>query len=304
MSILKNIKDNLKLDQIKSPITQVKKTYSTIESLFTLVQDNKVSASVKEMIKGLGILVKDQPNITSINHFLNHFLLKIDAENQPIVIKELLEVYQERWKNVERKTATKLYQHFDFDEKTVLIHGNDKSIQSLVEMCVVNQKKINIIQSITQQSQYGKEQVRILINQDVPIRVVDDANLGQFYPDIDIIILGADIIMHEQFLSKNGAHNLCLAAHYYNIPIYALSDSRKILNKKYLTPSLVESFVGETKKTVTELWKGAPNGVEVINNHNEFVPNHLITAFVLEDKILDAEGITQEVDKMLISKFF
>jgi len=304
MSILKNIKDNFKIEQLKSPITQVKKTYNTIESLFTLLQDNKVSASVKEMIKGLGILVKDQPNITSINHFLNHFLLKIDAENQPIVIKELLEVYQERWKNVERKTATQIYQNFDFNDKTVLLHGNDKAIQSLIEMCVVNQQKINIIQVLTQQSQYGKDQVRVLINQDVPIKVVDDANLGQFYPEIDIILMGADIIMDKVFMSKNGAHNLCLAAQYYNIPVYALSDSRKIMNKKYLTPSLVESFVGETKKPITEIWKGAPNGVDVINNHNEFIPNHLITAFVLEDKIVDSNSITQEVDKMLISKFF
>jgi translation initiation factor 2B subunit (eIF-2B alpha/beta/delta family) len=304
MSIFKNIKDSFSLNNISGSITQVKKTASTIESLMSLLQDNKVSTSVREMIKGLGILIKDQPNLTSINHFLNHFLLKLDPENQPIVLKELLEVYQDRWKNVERKTAHQIYQHFDFEDKTVLIHGNDKAIQALIELCAVNHKKIKIIQSLTKQDQYGKEQVRILINHDLPIKVVDDANLGQFYKEIDVIILAADIITNDSFLCKTGAHNLCLAGLYYNKPVFALSDSRKILNKKYFTPSIIETFIGETKKQPNEIWKGAPNGVVIVNNYTEIIQNELVTAFVLENKIIDAASITQEVDKILVSKFF
>ena len=111
----------------------------TVNNLISLISDNKVSNSVREMLHGLRTVITEKPNITSVNHYINHFLLKIDPEGQPIVIKELLEVFHERWKNVDRKTAEIASQHFDFENKTVLLHGSDINIQSLVDFLNVNQ---------------------------------------------------------------------------------------------------------------------------------------------------------------------
>lgn len=86
------------MDKIVAPVNNARRYYQMLENLMDLVNDSKVSNSVKDMVSGLGTILKSQPNIMSINHFLNHWLLRIDPENQPIVIKELLEVFHERWK--------------------------------------------------------------------------------------------------------------------------------------------------------------------------------------------------------------
>lgn len=71
------------------------------------------------MLQGLKTIITEKPNITSVNHFINHFLLQISPENQPIIIKELLEVFHERWKNVDRKTAETAIQQYDFNGKNI-----------------------------------------------------------------------------------------------------------------------------------------------------------------------------------------
>ena len=125
MSILKKLTDNPIVESAKALHNATK----TVNNLIQLISDNKVSNSVRDMLKGLKTVITEKPNITSINHYINHFLLKIDPEGQPIVIKELLEVFHERWKNVDRKTAEIAYQNYNFVNKTILLHGNDINVQ-------------------------------------------------------------------------------------------------------------------------------------------------------------------------------
>ena len=89
MSIFKKITENPIIESAKAFQNATK----TVNNLISLMSDSNVSKSVKEMIAGLRTVITERPNITSINHYINHFLLKIDPENQPIVIKELLEVF-------------------------------------------------------------------------------------------------------------------------------------------------------------------------------------------------------------------
>jgi hypothetical protein len=105
MDIFKQLKDAVGGNKLMEPIQRINQMAKTVESLRLLLKDNKVSESVKDLIDGLITLVKTKPNINGINHYFNHLLLKLDPDNQPPVLKELLEVYQERWKNVDRKTA-------------------------------------------------------------------------------------------------------------------------------------------------------------------------------------------------------
>src|SRR3954462_328317 len=145
MDIFKIFRENKLVDSVQT----LQNTTKTVNNLISLISDSKISNSVREMLKGLRTVIVEKPNISSVNHYINHFLLKIDPENQPIVIKELLEVFHERWKNVDRKTAEIANQQFDFDNKTILLHGNDLNSQSLVDLLQVNQKKFNLIQLIS-----------------------------------------------------------------------------------------------------------------------------------------------------------
>jgi translation initiation factor 2B subunit (eIF-2B alpha/beta/delta family) len=300
MSLFKKITENPIVESAKAFQNATKK----VNNLIALMYDNKVSNSVREMLTGLKTVITEKPNITSVNHYINHFLLKIDPENQPIVIKELLEVFHERWKNVDRKTAEVANQTFDFENKTILLLGNDLNIQSLIELLNVNQKKFNVIQLISLQDKAQKEQATIIAGNNVKVTVIDDAGVGKFLPEIDIILLGCDIIMHETFITRAGAHLIAAASKTYQIPVYVLADSRKILNKKFFPQSVLGTFIGKEEKSGDEIWKNPPTNVEVIYNHIEEVPNHLITKFILEKEAVSPEELIEKIDKVLVANFF
>ena len=276
----------------------------TVNNLIALMYDNKVSNSVREMINGLKTVITEKPNITSVNHYINHFLLKIDPENQPIVLKELLEVFHERWKNVDRKTAEIAFQDFDFEDKTILLHSSDLNIQSLIELLNVNQKKFNIIQLVTLQDKAQKEQAKTISESNNKVIVIDDAGIGKFLTEIDVVLLGCDIIMHETFITKAGAHLIAAAAKSYDIPVFVLADSRKILNKKFFPQSVLSTIIGKEEKSGTDIWKNPPENIEVIYNYIEEVPNHLITKFILEKDALSPHELTEKIDKVLVANFF
>ncbi|MDB5225834.1 MAG: Ribose 1,5-bisphosphate isomerase, partial [Bacteroidota bacterium] len=270
MDIFKIFRENKLVDSVQT----LQNTTKTVNNLISLISDNKVSNSVREMLKGLRTVIVEKPNISSVNHYINHFLLKIDPENQPIVIKELLEVFHERWKNVDRKTAEIANHNFDFENKTLLLYGNDINIQSLIELLDVSQKKFKVIQVVTSR-EVGREQVKIIASKGIPVKAIDVSGMGKIFNEIDIILMGCDIIMHETFIAKSGTHLLLAAAKTYDIPVFVLADSRKILNKKFFPQSVIGTFIGKEEKSATQIWKDPPENVEVVFNYIEEIPNNI-----------------------------
>ena len=303
MDILKTLRENLSLSNIKGQISNVKNTAQTIEKLLSLLQDNKISASVKEMLNNLKIVMVDQPNIVSINHFINHFLLKLNPENQPIILKELLEVFHDRWKNVDRKTAQVALELYNFKNKTIAFFDTSESMIALVDACIVHQSNTKFIQILGKKNKNDREQAKAISEKEVDITVVDLFNINRLSDDIDFIILTSDIIMHETFIAKAGTQLLALWAKENQVPVLLLSDSRKILNKKILPKAVLGSFINEVPKSKSEIWKSAPDDVSIINYHLEEVDNNYINFFVLENKAYPPADLEQEVDKILVSKF-
>jgi len=305
MNLLKQIRDSLKVDKLMAPVENIARAAKTLESLISLVNDSKLSASAKNMIEGLKLLLQSRPNITSVNHYINHFLLKLDPDNQPIVIKELLEVFQERWKNVDRKTAEIAIQAFDFEQKTLLLHGNDKNVQTLIETLAVKQYKFKIIQTVGRSFDSGKEQASELIRHGYNIRFIDEMAVTDYLDEIDILLLGCEVIMQESFTGEYGGHMLSRLFYHNNKPVFVLADSRRLLNKKYFSKAVTDKIVGTGKKQPDPVWKDAPENIQVIPiNELEEIPNQLISKFILENNAYNATELLEQVDKVLVFKFF
>jgi len=299
MSLFKKLTEN----KLFESVNNAKQATKTTGKLISLISDNKVSASVREMLQGLKTILTEKPNINSINHFINHFLLQISPENQPIIIKELLEVFHERWKNVDRKTAEVALKTYDFADKTILVHGNDIAITALVENLNVNLKTCNIIQIISLHDKIGKQQASKIAEIGIPVTVIDDSAIANYIQDVDVVLMGNEIAMHETFIGKTGSFNLCLIAKYFDKPVYILSDTRKILNKKYFPTSVVDMFIGKNKKPIVEIWKDAPSNINVNYIHLEEIPNQLVTKFIFENDAFTPEELEDEVEKTMIVKF-
>ena len=90
----------------------------------------------------------------------------------------------------------------------------------------------------------------------------------------------------------------------YKIPVYVLADSRKILNKKYFPQSVLGTFIGKEEKSGDEIWKNAPENVDVVFNYIEEVPNKFISKFILEKEALTPDELVEKIDKVLVANFF
>jgi translation initiation factor 2B subunit (eIF-2B alpha/beta/delta family) len=303
VEFFKQLRESFNLENIKGQVTSARKTAQVIESLLSLLQDNKISSSVREMITNLKTLIIDQPNIVTINHYINHFLLKLNPENQPIVLKELLEVFQERWKNVDRKTAEVAFRLHDYHEKSLLFFGADKSMTALVDSCMVNHKQLKVIQVLGRKDEAGKEQALELQEKAVPLTVVDLYNVARFFQQVDYVFLTADIVMHETFMTKSGGHLLASWAKSHQIPVLVMGDTRKILNKKILPSSVLGSFINEAKKSPSEIWAEIPQEIDGVVYLLEEAPNELVSHFVFEQNAYTPQDLSREVDKILVSKF-
>ncbi|MEZ5003465.1 MAG: hypothetical protein R2730_10580 [Chitinophagales bacterium] len=305
MDIFKQLKEAVSGNKLMEPIQQVNRIAKTVDALRSLLKDSKVSQSVKDMINGLMTLIKTRPNIAGINHYFNHFLLKLDPDNQPPVLKELLEVYHERWKNVDRKTAKLAFEHIDFNEEvSILLHGHEKSVVSLAELLIVEGKKVKVYQTISRPGEEGKQQAEKIAAIGYEVHFIEDNAMGQVLPEIDYVLIGCELILREDFVSHAGTHTLIASAKYYKRPIFLLADSRRILNTKYFPQNVLSSIIGDGKLPDRSIWKKAPDNIKIDNFSKEQIPNYLITKFILEDGVYTPEEIKDQTDKVMVGKFF
>jgi translation initiation factor 2B subunit (eIF-2B alpha/beta/delta family) len=305
MDFFKLIKDSLNVDRIMAPVNNIAQAANTLESLVSLINDSKVSASARNMLQGLKLLLQSRPNITSINHYINHFLLKLDPENQPIVVKELLEVFHDRWKNVDRKTAEVALKEFDYEQKTIVLHGADPTVQTLIETLAVKQYKIKVIQTFGRPFGHGMEQAREISRHEYNLRFIEDTAISSYLEEADALLIGADVIMHETFTAAFGTHSLAMLFYLSGKPVFVLADSRHILNKKFFSKVVTDTITGTGKKQTVPLWKDAPDGIAVEDIAElEEIPNSLVTKFILENEAFTPEELSNQIDKVLVFKFF
>ncbi len=307
MDIFKQLKEAVGNNKLMEPIQRINQMAKTVDSFRSLLKDNKVSQSVKDMINGLMTLIKTKPNINGINHYFNHLLLKLDPENQPPVLKELLEVYHERWKNVDRKTAQVAYDLLalsEDEEITFLLHGAEKSVTSLLEIMMVNQKKVNIYQTASKPSDIGKEQAKKIVDIGYEVQFIEDYAVGAVLADVDYVLIGCELILHNDFVANAGTHTLLAAAQYYKRPVYMLADSRRLLNSKYFPQNVLNNMIGEGKIASKNIWKNPPEGVKINLYAKEQCPNYLIEKFIFEDSYSTAAELKEMIDRVMVKKFF
>lgn len=305
MDILKQLREAVGGHKIMEPVQRLNQVIQTIDALRSLLKDSKVSQSVKDRIQGLVTLTTTRPNLTGINHYFNHFLLRMDPENQPPVLRELLEVYHERWKNVERKTARVAYELIDFSEETVvLVHGAEVSVTALFDILKVERAQVRVYQTVGRPGMSGRKQAEAIAEAGFSVTLIDDHTIGEILPDCDLVLTGCEVVLHNDLIHIAGTHSLLAAAHYYHRPVFVLGDSRRIMNAKFFPQNVLQTLIGEGKARPDLVWKGAPDSIEVYSPEKEQIPNYLIARFVFEDGSYAPEELKAQIDKVMVTKFF
>ncbi len=232
-------------------------------------------AELKEMIH---FLDTGFANFPVILHFLKEFkeFLSEEPSNNT---KIFLDRYAQKWQDVTTRLAKQASKIIDFSNKTVLIQSHSGTIQALFGLQRQGYSNIKIIITESRPVMEGRIQAAYLTKLGYEVTFITDSAAALFFPEIDLVVSGADRVCKKSFINKIGSYSLALLAKEFKVPFYLLSDSRKIFSDD----SCVE--MEEKEKSTKEIWKNPPNRVIIKNYYFESVPNKFVTKFITEEGI-------------------
>ncbi|MDX2443172.1 MAG: hypothetical protein QNK30_05180 [Bacteroidales bacterium] len=232
-------------------------------------------AELKEMIH---FLDTGFANFPVILHFLKEFK-EFLSEEPPHNTKIFLDRYAQKWQDVTTRLAKQASKIIDFSNKTVLIQSHSGTIQALFGLQRQGYSNIKIIITESRPVMEGRIQAAYLTKLGYEVTFITDSAAALFFPEIDLVVSGADRVCKKSFINKIGSYSLALLAKEFKVPFYLLSDSRKIFSDD----SCAE--MEEKEKSTKEIWKNPPNRVIIKNYYFESVPNKFVTQFITEEGI-------------------
>jgi len=76
------------------------------------------------------------------------------------------------------------------------------------------------------------------------------------------------------------------------------------MNAKYFPQNVLNTLLGESKSMSDKLWQDPPEGIKVTSMDKEQIPNYIVDGFILEDSVHTPESLKEEIDKVMVNKFF
>ncbi len=141
----------------------------------------------------------------------------------------------------------------------------------------------------------GRITAKNLLKAGIDTTMVVDSAAESFILDrntftVDIIFIGADQITKEgAAINKIGSLGLALAAREDNDPIYVVTPSLKVDINSSISNLEIEL------RDAREVWKDAPEELNIVNPAFEVIPPHLITGFITECGILKPDELIEKI---------
>lgn len=166
------------------------------------------------------------------------------------------------------------------DGATILTHSRSSTVVAALLEARSAGRRFSVIATEGRPGLEGRALSKQLARHDVAVSLVADAAAGLMMDESDMVFLGADRVTNDSLLNKIGTRMIALAAREKNIPVYALSDTTKFINK-------ATDQTGERdERSADEIWPDPPRGVRIVNRYFEPTPLDYFTGIVTEEGIL------------------
>lgn len=130
----------------------------------------------------------------------------------------------------------------------------------------------------------GREAARLLRSCGVSATVVDDAAAREAIADADLVLVGADMLMHRGLVNKVGTYPMALVAREHGTPVYTVCGS-----EKFLPPGFRPFERGELAPNVIDV--DQPWRLNTSSLPFDFTPIELLTGIITEQGILPVEAV-------------
>jgi translation initiation factor 2B subunit (eIF-2B alpha/beta/delta family) len=249
--------------------------------------------SVNELKNTILKIFKVFPNFTLLFHFLNYLAVCIEGYENSVTgsfLLYLVKDYQKQWSNRKQKTAEKFIEEVDINNKNILLHSNSSSVITIFEIAKNKHINCNIWQTVASPVNEGILQAEILAKYGFTVNLIHENAIWNFFENIDMVLLGADLITNDFFINKTGSRNIALM----HKPLFLISEVRKIINKINVSGKLLNMLTREKEKSGYELYVKKYDNIIIHNLYFEKVPHNLVNRIVLENGIKNYNEIFYE----------
>ncbi len=231
----------------------------------------------------------------ALEHFLDQFILHLGQDGRKAWKNDaagFIDQYVWKWENVNMGLARNFCRNIEVSGKHILLHSNSSAVRTLFEYMNDRNLRARIIQTESRPGYEGRLQASILSELGFEVFLVIDAAVTRYIPGIDMAIVGSDYIRADYFINKTGTHSIALACREYGVPLYVISDSRKLCPE---TGETANNEFEEARKPAGEIWDNPPYMVRPENYYFEKIPNKLADKFITEDRIISGQEMKKNI---------
>lgn len=221
---------------------------------------------------------------TVVRHFCDEMILthNISVRNYPANYLEFIHEYKEFWERAPQLLKNNLVRLARLKNSTVMLHSNSGTVIEVFRLLSNEQVEMKVIQTLSAPAEEGRIQAMELAEMGYRVQLIPDALAAEMMRKTDYLILAADQVREDVIINKTGSLQMVLAANELGVPVFVLTESRKI------NRSAQEEPFRDTPRDATEVMGDTlhPN-MSAVNFYFEEVPRNLVGKIITEQQILD-----------------
>lgn len=228
----------------------------------------KISVSVQDIINVIHHLEKHFATFPVILHFLGHLKIQTPKERY---LSAIINDYESVWNGYLKKQVQRAEEKVNPHVKNIMVNSHSSTVVNLLLHLQKKKRGIHVFQPESRPAFEGRHQATELLNHNFKVTFFVDAMSGQLIKEVDIVILGADILSDTVFINKTGSLQTCLLARYHQVPVMLIADPRKRVHDHQLScMPFARQF------PANEVWDMDHENLNIVNQYFEKIPLELI----------------------------
>jgi translation initiation factor 2B subunit (eIF-2B alpha/beta/delta family) len=248
----------------------------------------KDSEEITQKFNKLGRdLIKLQPNMVAVRKHVTtvvYYMKRLVKANKSLeeiksqTIEKINETLHSAERNLENiaTNGSKLI----LNHSKILTISYSSSLKEIFTAARKQKRKFEVYCLESRPALEGQLLAEELAKSGIASYVVTDVSMAQIAREVNVIICGADRVFENAFVNKIGTLPLAIVANKFQIPLYIVCDTEKILKE-------IDNAVRFYPQEPDEVYISKNSLLHVSNYHFESIPLEYVSKVVNEEGIYD-----------------
>jgi ribose 1,5-bisphosphate isomerase len=172
---------------------------------------------------------------------------------------------------------------------TIFTHCHSSTATRMLAKAKQSEINFKVICTETRPAFQGRITAKEMVDLGIETTFIVDSAARTFIPKADFVIVGADAITSEgNVVNKIGTSGLAVLAHEARKPLYVVSELLK-----FDPVTLYGELEGIEQRSPAEVWKEAPEKLDVRNPAFDVTPNRYIHGLICEEGIIPPQNVLE-----------